>query len=64
MIREIVVYPDKRLKLISKAVSTFDGALHDLLDDMYDTMRSKNGVGLAAIQIGADVRALNHQCSP
>ena len=58
MIREIVVYPDKRLKLISKEVSSFDGALHDLLDDMYDTMRSKNGVGLAAIQIGADVRAL------
>jgi peptide deformylase len=58
MIREIVVYPDKRLKLISKEVSAFDGALHDLLDDMYDTMRSKNGVGLAAIQIGADVRAL------
>jgi len=58
MIREIVVYPDKRLKLISKEVSSFDGSLHDLLDDMYETMRSKNGVGLAAIQIGVDVRAL------
>jgi len=58
MIREIVVYPDKRLKLISKEVKSFDGALHDLLDDMYDTMRAKNGVGLAAIQIGADTRAL------
>jgi len=58
MIREIVVYPDKRLKLISKEVTSFDGALHDLLNDMYDTMRSKNGVGLAAIQVGADVRAL------
>ncbi len=58
MIREILVYPDKRLKLISKEVSSFDGALHDLLDDMYDTMCSKNGVGLAAIQIGVDLRAL------
>ncbi len=58
MIREIVVYPDKRLKLISKEVKSFDGALHDLLDDMYDTMRAKNGVGLAAIQVGADTRAL------
>ena len=58
MVREIVVYPDKRLKLISKEVSTFDGGLHDLLDDMYDTMRARNGVGLAAIQIGVDVRAL------
>jgi len=58
MVREIVVYPDKRLKLISKAVTVFDGALHDLLDDMYDTMRARNGVGLAAIQVGVDTRAL------
>jgi len=58
MVREIVVYPDKRLKLISKEVTTFDGALHDLLDDMYDTMRARNGVGLAAIQVGVDTRAL------
>jgi len=58
MVREIVVYPDKRLKLISKEVNSFDGALHDLLDDMYDTMRAKNGVGLAAIQVGVDHRVL------
>jgi peptide deformylase len=58
MIREIVVYPDKRLKLISKEVESFDGALHDLLDDMYETMCAKNGVGLAAIQVGVDLRAL------
>lgn len=58
MQREIVVYPDKRLKLISKEVTSFDGALHDLLDDMYDTMIARNGVGLAAIQIGVDSRVL------
>ena len=58
MVREIVVYPDKRLKLISKEVESFDGALHDVLDDMYDTMRAKNGVGLAAIQVGVALRAL------
>ena len=58
MVREIVVYPDKRLKLISKEVESFNGALHDLLDDMYETMRARNGVGLAAIQVGIDLRAL------
>ncbi len=58
MIREIVVYPDKRLKLISKEVEVFNGALYDLLDDMYETMRAKNGVGLAAIQVGVDQRVL------
>jgi len=58
VIRDIVVYPDKRLKLISKEVTVFDDELHTLLDDMYDTMCSKNGVGLAAIQVGIDIRAL------
>ena len=58
MVREIVVYPDKRLKLISKEVESFNGALHDLLDDMYETMRARNGVGLAAIQVSVDIRAL------
>lgn len=58
MVRDIVVYPDKRLKRISKEVETFDNELHTLLDDMYETMRSKNGVGLAAIQVGVDMRAL------
>ncbi len=58
MVRDIVVYPDKRLKTVSKEVEAFDEALHTLLDDMYDTMRAKNGVGLAAIQIGVPLRAL------
>jgi len=58
MVRDIVIYPDKRLKLISKEVIAFDSELHTLLDDMYDTMLSKRGVGLAAIQIGVDKRVL------
>jgi len=58
MIREIVIYPDKRLKQVSKEVTSFDGALHNLLDDMYDTMCASNGVGLAGIQIGVDSRVL------
>jgi len=58
MVREIVVYPDKRLKLVSKEVTVFDSVLHELLDDLYDTMCAKNGVGLAAIQIGVAKRVL------
>jgi len=58
MVREILVYPDKRLKIISKDVESFDSELHTLLDDMYDSMRAQNGLGLAAIQIGVDTRAL------
>jgi len=58
MVRDIVIYPDRRLKLISTEVTQFDSELHTLLDDMYDTMLSKKGVGLAAIQIGVDKRVL------
>jgi len=58
MVRDIVVYPDKRLKMISKPVEKFDEELHTLLDDMYDTMIAKNGVGLAAIQVGVPLRVL------
>jgi len=58
MVQDIVIYPDKRLKQISKEVTEFNEELHTLLDDMYDTMLSKKGVGLAAIQIGVAKRAL------
>jgi len=58
MIREIVVYPDKRLRKVSKDVLEFDEKLHELLDDMYETMIAKEGIGLAAIQIGIDKNAL------
>lgn len=58
MIRDVVVYPDKRLKKVSSTVSEFNEELHTLLEDMYDTMYSKKGVGLAAIQIGVASRVL------
>ncbi len=51
MIREIITYPNKILKEKSKTVELFDEDLHRLLDDMYETMIAKNGIGLAAIQI-------------
>ena len=58
MVRDIVIYPDKRLKIVSKEVTEFNEELHELLEDMYDTMVSKKGVGLAAIQIGVPKRVL------
>ncbi len=57
MVRDMcVIYPDKRLKQISKEVKSFDSTLYNLLDDMYDTMIDKKGVGLASIQIGVPLR--------
>lgn len=52
MIREVLVYPNKILREKSCDVTIFDEHLHKLLEDMYDTMVHKEGIGLAAIQIG------------
>lgn len=54
----IVVYPDKRLKEVSQEVENFDAQLHELLDNMYDTMMESNGIGLAAIQVAVAKRVL------
>ncbi len=58
MIRKIITYPDKRLFMRSNEVERFDKELHTLLDDMYETMIAKNGIGLAAIQVAVPMRAL------
>ncbi|PAF54396.1 peptide deformylase [Helicobacter sp. 13S00482-2] len=55
-ILEILKYPNKALRKISKDVQAFDEALHKLLDDMYETMSERQGVGIAAIQVGIDQR--------
>jgi peptide deformylase len=58
MILEILTYPDKKLYQRSREIVKFDENLHELLDNMYETMIAKEGIGLAAIQVGAPVRAL------
>jgi peptide deformylase len=58
MIQEIITYPNKLLRTKSKDVEEFDNKLHTLLDDMYDTMIAKDGVGLAAIQISVPLNVL------
>lgn len=52
-VRAIVDYPDKRLHAVSKQVATFDEALRALADDLLETMRAANGVGITGPHIGA-----------
>ena len=50
---DILVYPDPRLKQISKSVENFDEALRSFICDLEETMRAgPGGVGLAAPQVG------------
>jgi len=52
MIREIVWYGDNILKEMSSSVDKIDCEIKTLIDDMFETMRNANGVGLSAVQIG------------
>ena len=52
----IVKHPDKILETPCEKVEVFDRKLGKLLDDMYDTMIEADGVGLAAPQIGKNIR--------
>lgn len=58
MILPILSYPDSKLKQRSNEVEVFDEKLHTLLDDMYETMLSREGVGLAGIQVNVPQRIL------
>ena len=51
-IRKILKFPDQDLRIKAKPVETFDEELKTLADDMFETMHSVNGIGLAATQIG------------
>ncbi len=57
-IREIRKEGDEILYKKCKEVKNFDNKLHILLDDMYDTMKKNEGVGLAAPQVGILKRAV------
>ena len=53
---KIILYPDPRLKKMSQPVTNFDQELHDLVVGMFRLMREAKGVGLAAPQVGKNVR--------
>ena len=50
---------NKLLATPSLAVTEFSGdALRDIINDMHDTMQAKGGVGIAAPQIGCNLRII------
>jgi peptide deformylase len=57
-LRDILILPDKRLRLISKPVAKIDSATRKLVEDMFETMYDAPGIGLAAIQVGEPKRVV------
>jgi peptide deformylase len=54
--REIRIYGDPVLRKKAKAIEVFDEELHRFVEDMKETMLARDGVGLAAPQVGESVR--------
>jgi peptide deformylase len=57
-VRDILILPDKRLRLKSAQVKGIDKPLRALIDDMFETMYAAPGIGLAGIQIGEPLRVV------
>lgn len=57
-IREILQYPDERLRRRAKPVERIDDRITRLIDDMLETMYDAPGIGLAATQIDVHERVV------
>ena len=57
-VREILKFPDKRLRIKAEPVEKFDEYLNTLITDMFETMYHSNGIGLAATQINVHQRVI------
>lgn len=58
MLLDIVTYPDPRLKRIAEPVAAVTDELRELVKNMADTMYEARGVGLAAPQVGENIRLI------
>src|SRR5215467_7428429 len=57
-IREIIILPDKQLRLVSKPVEKVTAEIRKLAEDMLETMYDAPGIGLAAIQVAQPLRLI------
>lgn len=63
MIREILEYPDARLREVAQPVAEVTPEIQALVDDMAETMYDAPGCGLAATQLGIAHRIFVVDCA-
>ncbi|BAU56811.1 peptide deformylase [Halorhodospira halochloris] len=56
--REVLVFPDPRLREPAQPVVEVDESIEELIADMLETMYHESGIGLAATQIGVAKRVI------
>ena len=54
----ILRYPDARLHKVARPVAEVDDRIRRLVDDMIETMRAHDGIGLAATQVDEHERVI------
>ena len=64
MVLPVVAYGDPVLRKVSHEIDQDYKNLNELIENMFDTMYDSNGVGIAAPQIGKDIRLFIVDCSP
>src|SRR6202049_1725924 len=57
-LREIIILPDKQLRLVSRPIEKVTAEIRKLADDMFETMYDAPGIGLAAIQVAQPLRLI------
>ncbi|MDA0839507.1 MAG: peptide deformylase [Planctomycetota bacterium] len=57
-VRNVVLYPDERLRKKCRRVKEVNDEVLRLIEDMVETMYAERGVGLAAPQIGVNRRVI------
>ncbi len=63
-LQTIITYPDPRLQERAEPVEVFDAALRTLADDLVETMRAAEGIGITASHIGVAKRLAVVQLTP
>lgn len=53
---EVLRFPDERLRTVAKPVTEVDDKIRALIENMFETMREEQGIGLAATQVNTHLR--------
>ncbi len=62
-VRRFIAYPDKRLRMVCAPIESVNDTVTAIWRDMLDSMYAMPGVGLAANQIGENLRLAVVDCS-
>lgn len=53
---DVLRFPDERLRTVAKPITEVNDEIKTLVEDMFETMKDENGIGLAATQVDRHVR--------